>query len=61
MQIVIVGKRGIVTIPADIRKRYGLEEASPLLVEEREDGILFRPAVTNIKEPARFPEVLEES
>jgi len=46
MQSVIVGKRGAVIIPAKIRKRYRLDEGSPMLIEEREDGILMRPAIT---------------
>jgi len=46
MQTVVIGKRGTVVLPAKIRKRYKLEEGSPMLVEEREDGILMRPAIT---------------
>ena len=46
MQSVKIGKRGTVVIPAKMRKRYRLEEGSPLLFEEREDGILMRPATT---------------
>jgi AbrB family looped-hinge helix DNA binding protein len=44
MQIVLVGKRGTIVTPAKIRERYGLEEGSPMIIEEREDGILIRPA-----------------
>jgi len=40
-----LGKRGTLVIPAAIRRRYGLEEGSLVLVEERSDGILLRPAV----------------
>jgi AbrB family looped-hinge helix DNA binding protein len=46
MQTVLIGKRGTVVIPAKIRKRYRLDEGSPMLMEEREDGILMRPAAT---------------
>jgi AbrB family looped-hinge helix DNA binding protein len=46
MQTVVIGKRGTVVIPAKTRKRYKLDEGSPMLIEEREDGILMRPAVT---------------
>jgi AbrB family looped-hinge helix DNA binding protein len=46
MQTVVIGKRGTVVIPAKMRKRYKLDDGSPLLMEEREDGILMRPAVT---------------
>lgn len=47
MQTVLMGKRGTVVIPAKTRKRYKLDEGSPMLMEEREDGILMRPAVTS--------------
>ena len=46
MQTVVIGKRGTVVIPAKMRKRYKLDEGSPMLMEEREDGILMRPATT---------------
>jgi AbrB family looped-hinge helix DNA binding protein len=44
MQTVIIGKHGTVVIPAKLRKQYRLNEGSPVLIEEREDGILMRPA-----------------
>jgi bifunctional DNA-binding transcriptional regulator/antitoxin component of YhaV-PrlF toxin-antitoxin module len=46
MQTVLIGKRGTVVILAKIRKRYRLDEGSLMLMEEREDGILMRPAAT---------------
>ncbi len=39
-----VGKRGVFTIPAALRKRFGLSDGSLVIAEEREDGILLRPA-----------------
>ena len=39
-----IGKRGTLVIPARLRKRFGMEEGSTVAVEEREDGILIRPA-----------------
>ena len=60
MQIILMGKRGTIVIPAKIRKRYRLSEGSPIIIEERENGFLMRPAVTTPIEPARFPEVPEE-
>jgi AbrB family looped-hinge helix DNA binding protein len=42
-----VGKRGTVVIPAKLRKRFGIEEGSYIMAEEREDGILIRPAVVS--------------
>lgn len=32
-------------MPARLRKRFGIEEGSLVAAEEREDGILIRPAV----------------
>jgi AbrB family looped-hinge helix DNA binding protein len=46
MQTVVIGKRGTVVIPAKVRRRCKLDEGSPMLIEERENGILMRPAVT---------------
>jgi AbrB family looped-hinge helix DNA binding protein len=40
-----VGKRGAVVIPASLRRRFGIEEGSLVIAEERPDGILIRPAV----------------
>lgn len=39
-----VGKRGAVVIPAGMRRRHNLDEGALFLVEEREEGVLFRPA-----------------
>ncbi|MBI2842670.1 MAG: AbrB/MazE/SpoVT family DNA-binding domain-containing protein [Armatimonadetes bacterium] len=40
-----VGKRGTVVIPAKLRKRFGIEEGTLVIAEDRGDGILIRPAV----------------
>ncbi len=40
-----IGKRGVFTIPASLRKRFGLADGSLVIAEERADGILLRPAV----------------
>lgn len=40
-----IGKRGVVVIPVRMRRRFGLEEGALVIAEEREDGILIRPAV----------------
>ena len=56
-----VGKRGTVVIPARLRRRFGLEEGSSVLVEEGSDGIFIRPAVTvavEIYTPERKAEFL---
>jgi AbrB family looped-hinge helix DNA binding protein len=45
MESAKVGKRGAVVVPAKLRKRFGIEEGTVVTAEEREDGILIRPAV----------------
>ncbi len=40
-----IGKRGTLVIPAALRRRFGLDEGTLVIAEEREDGILIRPAV----------------
>ena len=39
-----IGKRGTVVIPAKMRRRFGLEEGTFIVAEEREEGVLIRPA-----------------
>ena len=56
-----VGKRGTVVIPAKVRRRFNLDEGALLVIEEREDGVLLRPAVvmpTEIYTPQRKAEFL---
>ena len=40
-----VGRRGTIVLPAKLRRRFGIEEGSLVVTEEREDGVLIRPAV----------------
>lgn len=61
MQTVQMGKRGTLVIPAKMRKRYRLDEGSSMLIEEREDGLYLRPAVTTPVEVEIYtPERLAE-
>lgn len=56
-----IGKRGTVVVPVKLRQRFGLKEGDLLITEEREDGILFRPAVAipvEIYTPERKAEFL---
>ena len=39
-----MGKRGVLVIPAALRRRFGLEEGTLVIAEDRGDGILIRPA-----------------
>ena len=40
-----VEKRGAIVVPANLRRRFGIEEGTMVTAEEKEDGILIRPAV----------------
>ena len=40
-----VGKRGTFVIPASLRRRFGNDEGTLIIAEERPEGILIRPAV----------------
>ncbi len=56
-----VGKRGAVVIPARLRKRFGIQEGTLVIAEERGDGILIRPAVAlpvEVYSPRRVAEFL---
>lgn len=56
-----VGKRGTIVVPVKLRQRFGLKEGDLLITEERDDGILFRPAVAvpvEIYTPERKAEFL---
>jgi AbrB family looped-hinge helix DNA binding protein len=56
-----VGKRGTVVLPAYLRRRFHIEEGSYVVTEERDDGILIRPAVilpVEIYSPRRKAEFL---
>ncbi len=56
-----IGKRGVLTIPAALRRLFGLEEGSYVIVESTVDGILIRPAELTPVEtytPARRAEFL---
>ena len=56
-----VGKRGAIVVPALMRRKFGIDEGSLVIAEERDDGILIRPAVAvpvEIYTPARIAEFL---
>ncbi len=40
-----VGKRGMIVVPAPLRRRFGIEEGTLVIVEASDDGILIRPAM----------------
>lgn len=43
---IVIGRRGAMTLPAKIRKRYDLNQDDELIVEETSQGILLRPSVS---------------
>src|SRR6266481_3412417 len=56
-----VGRHGTVVLPAKLRRRLGIEEGSFVVAEERENGILIRPATVlplEIYTPERRAEFL---
>ncbi len=64
VDITKIGKRGTVVIPAALRKKYGFEEGSQLIVEALPDGVFLRPVVTlpvEIYTPERKAEFLLNS
>ncbi len=45
MDTVIVGERGQITIPKEIRKKYGIKKRQPLIIEDKDGEIVIKPAV----------------
>jgi AbrB family looped-hinge helix DNA binding protein len=43
---IIIGRRGVMTLPSKIRKRYDLNQNDELIVEETPQGILLRPSIS---------------
>ncbi|MEO0509079.1 MAG: AbrB/MazE/SpoVT family DNA-binding domain-containing protein [Verrucomicrobiota bacterium] len=43
---IVIGQRGVLTLPAKLRKRYALQQNDTLLVEETPQGLLLRPCVS---------------
>jgi antitoxin PrlF len=50
-EIVLVTRKGQVTIPASKRKKYGIREGMQVLVKESADGIIIKP-ITPIEDLA---------
>jgi AbrB family looped-hinge helix DNA binding protein len=56
-----VGRRGTVVLPARLRRKYALEEGTLVIVEERAEGLMLRPASAypvELYPPARVAEFL---
>lgn len=46
MTILTLSDRGVLTLPAKLRKEMGLGAGQPLIAEATAEGLLLRPAVT---------------
>jgi AbrB family looped-hinge helix DNA binding protein len=56
----LVDEQGAIELPADLRRRFGIEPGSSVIIEERAGGILIRPAYppVEIYTPERVAEFL---
>ena len=43
---VVVTRKGQTTIPAELRRKYGIKRGDRLIVIDTGDGILFKPSLT---------------
>ncbi|MCL4322618.1 MAG: AbrB/MazE/SpoVT family DNA-binding domain-containing protein [Deltaproteobacteria bacterium] len=44
METLIVGERGQITIPSDLRKKYNIKSKQPVILEERNGELVIIPA-----------------
>ncbi len=54
VQTSTIGSRGNLTLPKGIRDSLGLREGSLVIVEQRPDGVLIRPAVAVPRETEAY-------
>jgi bifunctional DNA-binding transcriptional regulator/antitoxin component of YhaV-PrlF toxin-antitoxin module len=45
-RIVSINERGSLTLPKDLRTKYGLERAGKVVIEESSEGLLIRACAT---------------
>ena len=45
-RIISINERGTLTLPEDLRRKYGLEKEGQLVTEESDEGLLLRPGIT---------------
>lgn len=69
MLTIKIGKRGQITLPIDIRRRYGLEEGHHLALVQEEDRVILRPinqtlldlrGSVSVSEPQDFAQIRSE-
>lgn len=46
---VVVTRKGQTTVPANLRKKYGISEGTRLLVEDTGEGILFKKTISTLE------------
>jgi AbrB family looped-hinge helix DNA binding protein len=44
METLIVGERGQITIPSNLRKKYNIKSKQPVIIEERNGELIIIPA-----------------
>jgi AbrB family looped-hinge helix DNA binding protein len=44
-QTLIVSNRGQLTLPASLRKRFGIKDGGAIILEERDNELVLKPAV----------------
>ena len=44
-RIISINERGTLTLPEDLRRKYGLEKEGQLVIEESDEGLLLRPGI----------------
>ena len=44
-QTLIVSNRGQLTLPAGLRKRFGIKDGGTIILEERENELVLKPAM----------------
>ena len=45
-RIISMNNRGTITLPKDLRNKYGLKPGGQIIIVESEEGLLLRPGVT---------------
>ena len=45
METLVVGERGQITIPKEIRKKYGIKPRQVVILEERDGELVIKPAI----------------
>lgn len=44
-QTLIVSNRGQLTLPTNLRKRFGIKSGGPIILEERDNELVLKPAM----------------